>query len=93
MARYQMVFLPALEVELQRLAEQPNYTTTDVLACMTQPLIALRQVRLDGPVIYLRLLGYAYSEIQGHLRKFTMTHYGHVVSRFLRNDSNRESTF
>lgn len=82
MARYQMVFMPALEVELQRLAEQSNYSTTDVLACITQPLIALRQVRLDGPVIYLRLLGYAYSEIQGHLRKFTMTHYGHVVQGF-----------
>ncbi|MCL4410779.1 MAG: TetR family transcriptional regulator [Gammaproteobacteria bacterium] len=82
MARYQMVFMPALETELQRLGEQSTYTTTDVLACITQPLIALRQVRLDGPVIYLRLLGYAYSEIQGHLRKFTMTHYGHVVQRF-----------
>lgn len=82
MARYQSVFMPALDEQLNRLAEQKRYSTTDVLACITAPLIALRQVRVDGPVIYLRLLGFAYSEIQGHLRKFTMTHFGHVVQRF-----------
>jgi len=82
MARYQSVFMPALDEQLSRLAEQESYSTTEVLACITAPLIALRQVRVDGPVIYLRLLGFAYSEIQGHLRKFTMTHFGHVVQRF-----------
>ncbi|MCH8502089.1 MAG: TetR family transcriptional regulator [Aliidiomarina sp.] len=82
MSRYQSVFMPALDEQLSRLAEHETYSTTDVLACITAPLIALRQVRIDGPVIYLRLLGFAYSEIQGHLRKFTMTHFGHVVQRF-----------
>ncbi|RUO31351.1 TetR/AcrR family transcriptional regulator [Aliidiomarina sanyensis] len=87
MARYQSVFMPALDAQLTELARRAEingatYNTVDVLACVNAPLLALKQVRLDGPVIYLRLLGYAYSEIQGHLRKFTMTHYGNTVQQF-----------
>ncbi|RUO21234.1 TetR family transcriptional regulator [Aliidiomarina iranensis] len=83
MARYQSVFMPALAEQLHQLQKHPEQITTkDVLACTMQPMIALRHVRLDGPVIYLRLLGYAYSEIQGHLRKFTMSNYGEIVHEF-----------
>lgn len=87
MARYQQIFMPALDAELTKLRQQSegqgqDYSTVDVLACITRPLLALKDVRSDGPVIYLRLLGYAYSEIQGHLRKFTMTRYGGTVQQF-----------
>lgn len=84
MARYQSVFMPALAEQLHQLQNSGanKVRTEDVLACVMPPLIALRQVRADGPVIYLRLLGYAYSEIQGHLRKFTMTHYGEIMHEF-----------
>lgn len=84
MARYQSVFMPALAEQLHRLQNSgaDQVRTEDVLACVMPPLIALRQVRADGPVIYLRLLGYAYSEIQGHLRKFTMTNYGEIMHEF-----------
>lgn len=84
MARYQSVFMPALAEQLHQLQNSGASTvrTDDVLACVMLPLIALRQVRADGPVIYLRLLGYAYSEIQGHLRKFIMTHYGEIMHEF-----------
>lgn len=84
MSRYQSVFMPALAEQLHQLQNSGanKVRTEDVLACVMPPLIALRQVRADGPVIYLRLLGYAYSEIQGHLRKFTMTHYGEIMHEF-----------
>lgn len=84
MARYQSVFMPALAEQLHQLQNSgaAQVRTEDVLACVMPPLIALRQVRADGPVIYLRLLGYAYSEIQGHLRKFTMANYGEIMHEF-----------
>jgi hypothetical protein len=84
MARYQSVFMPALAEQLHQLQNSgtDKVRTEDVLACVMPPLIALRQVRADGPVIYLRLLGYAYSEIQGHLRKFTMNNYGEIMHEF-----------
>ncbi|MCC5854847.1 MAG: TetR family transcriptional regulator [Idiomarina sp.] len=78
MERYQSVFMPALQQQLQALPAT-NLTTEQVLACLVPPLNALTQVRQDGPEIYLRLLGFAYSEIQGHLRRYTMNRFGEVI--------------
>ena len=77
--RYQRVFMPALSAELKMLEAQDEVTTQGIVHCFVGPLAALEQVCAGGAEIYLKLLGYGYSEIQGHLRKFTMQRFGDVV--------------
>lgn len=82
MERYQSVFMPALDTELNKLlASGTPLTTENILTCVVQPLARTTEVRKNGPAVYLRLLGYAYSEIQGHLRVYTMTRFGDVVQK------------
>lgn len=83
MARYLEVLMPALDRELVQLTEQPQVTTRAVFDCFRVPLNELRQVRKHGPTIFLSLLGYAYADIQGHLRRYTMDHFGDVMQRLL----------
>ncbi|GAB3291097.1 TetR family transcriptional repressor PsrA [Pseudidiomarina andamanensis] len=83
MARYLEVLMPALDRELVQLVEQPQVTTRAVFDCFRGPLNELREVRKHGPTIFLSLLGYAYADIQGHLRRYTMDHFGDVMQRLL----------
>src|SRR5690554_5571756 len=82
--RYQRIFMPALSDELKQLEAQEDITTERILTCFIGPLTALENVRSGGAEIYLKLLGYGYSEIQGHLRKFTMQRFGDVVQHAFR---------
>lgn len=82
--RYQRVFMPALSAELKQLEAQGAVTTEGIVQCFVGPLAALEQVCTGGAEIYLKLLGYGYSEIQGHLRKFTMQRFGDVVQHAFR---------
>lgn len=83
MERYHVRFMPALDTELSALQERGIRHTADVLNCFVRPLQGLTSINPHGVSIYLSLLGHAYSEIQGHLRRFTMTNFGHVVHRLL----------
>ncbi|PHR65358.1 TetR family transcriptional regulator [Pseudidiomarina marina] len=83
MARYLEVLMPALDRELAELAQRSQVTTRAVFDCFREPLNELRQVRKHGPTIFLSLLGYAYADIQGHLRRYTMDHFGDVMQRLL----------
>jgi len=82
-ARYSSVFMPALDAQLQALQQRPQVTSIEVFSCFREPLRDLVKVRKHGPAIYLSLLGYAYAEIQGHLRRFTMQEYGDVILRLV----------
>ena len=83
MARYLEVFMPKLAEQLVQLAERGDFTTRDVFDCFREPLSELRQVRKHGPTLFLSLLGFAYAEIQGHLRRYTMDHFGDVMALLL----------
>ena len=83
MARYLEVFMPKLAEQLVQLAERGNFTTRDVFDCFREPLSELQQVRKHGPTLFLSLLGFAYAEIQGHLRRYTMEHFGEVMALLL----------
>lgn len=83
MERYHVAFMPALDERLKNLQARGFTTTEEVLNCFVDPLLSLQRINAQGTSIYLSLLGHAYSEIQGHLRRFTMHHFGHVVQRFL----------
>ncbi|MGQ4276200.1 TetR/AcrR family transcriptional regulator [Pseudidiomarina sp. E22-M8] len=83
MARYLEVFMPALRVELEALAQRGSFNTRDVFDCFRSPLAELRHVRKHGPTLFLSLLGFAYAEIQGHLRRYTMEQFGDVMALLL----------
>lgn len=83
MARYLEVFMPKLAVQLTALSERGNFNTRDVFDCFREPLAELQQVRKHGPTLFLSLLGFAYAEIQGHLRRYTMEHFGDVMALLL----------
>lgn len=83
MERYHSQFMPALDSQLKALQAGGIKSTADVLNCFVRPLQGLTAINPHGVSIYLSLLGHAYSEIQGHLRRFTMTHFGDVVHRLL----------
>lgn len=83
MERYHAAFMPELDVRLSALQAEGVNNTEQVLNCFIEPLLSLQRINPQGTSIYLSLLGHAYSEIQGHLRRFTMQHFGHVVQKFL----------
>jgi len=84
MARYLMVFMPALERQLVDLAEQPKAVTTRaIFDCFRAPLAELTCIHKAGPAHFLSLLGHAYAEIQGHLRRYTMQEFGPVMLRLV----------
>ena len=83
MERYHATFMPALDERLKNLQAKGFTSTDEVLNCFVEPLLGLQRINPQGTSIYLSLLGHAYSEIQGHLRRFTMQHFGEVVQRFL----------
>ncbi|RUO32117.1 TetR family transcriptional regulator [Aliidiomarina sedimenti] len=82
MERYHAQFMPELDERLKTLEGQGINSTEEVLSCFVGPLLSLQRINPLGTEIYLSLLGHAYSEIQGHLRRFTMQNFGHVVQRF-----------
>ncbi|CAI8154178.1 TetR/AcrR family transcriptional regulator [Pseudidiomarina mangrovi] len=79
MARYLEVFMPALQRQFEQLALQPVINSRQVFDCFREPLRELTTVRKHGPTYFLSLLGFAYAEIQGHLRRYIMTHFGDVM--------------
>ncbi|RUO79613.1 TetR/AcrR family transcriptional regulator [Pseudidiomarina taiwanensis] len=79
MARYLEVFMPALANQLSAVQVRPQLSTREVFDCFREPLRSLSQVRRGGPTIFMSLLGFAYAEIQGHLRRYILEHYGDIV--------------
>ncbi|MEX1222309.1 MAG: TetR/AcrR family transcriptional regulator [Idiomarina sp.] len=82
-ARYSSLFMPGLDAKLKQLQSHPQISTREVFDCFREPLRDLVHINKRGPAIYLSLLGYAYAEIQGHLRRFTMQEYGDVILRLV----------
>lgn len=63
---------------------QECFTVKDVLNTMSHPLLSIDKLRPNGSSVFMKLLGSAYSETQGHIRRFAMQKYSHVLSRFTR---------
>lgn len=82
-ARYMNVFMPALEAELKQLDERPSIDSLAVFESFKAPLVSLTQVHKRGTEHFLRLLGFAYSETQGHLRRYTQSAFGDVLQHLL----------
>lgn len=82
-ARYMNLFMPALEAQLKQLDNQPTLNSLQVFESFKEPLMGLTQIHKRGTENFLRLLGFAYSETQGHLRKYTQTAFGDVLHHLL----------
>ena len=67
-------------LELEQRPEAP--TIEQVIEALLNPVLAIDEVRVNGTAIFMRLLGRAYAETQGHLRRFMLERYGYLLGRF-----------
>jgi AcrR family transcriptional regulator len=58
-------------------------TLERLLATLSQSALAVQKGEPQRVTIFFRLSGLAYSQAQGHLRRFFREHYGEVFRRFL----------
>lgn len=82
--RYLKVLVPQIAGELttlQRKAQAPSME--EVFSVFIGPILSLDQQRKNGTSILLQLLGRGYTDSQGHLRWFFVTHYGDVLNTFV----------
>ena len=81
--RFMVSFTNDLSIEMERLNTSTTpYQVVDVLAALVKPLTKLDGLRPNGTGVFMNLLGRAYAETQGHIRRFAMTHYSDVFNRF-----------
>jgi len=83
--RFMLSFTTDLSKEMERLdAASTPYQVIDVLATLINPITKLDNLRPNGSGVFMNLLGRAYAETQGHIRRFAMTHYSEVFKHFTR---------
>lgn len=59
-----------------------DVSTETLLRALVSPLLLLEKKRKTSISIFMRLLGRAYAETQGHLRRYVTDKYGFVLVRF-----------
>ena len=82
-ARYLTPFSEQFSEQLD-IIEQKENTPEQLLKLL---VITLNKSGLENPVkfgVFMRLLGLAYSQGQGHLRKFLTSEYGKVFNRYMK---------
>lgn len=86
-ARFLTPFCEALEQAFDDLEAQstPPHCLESLLQALTETAIrSHRGQREHGISIFMRLLGLAYTQSQGHLRKFLEAEYSETFGRFMR---------
>lgn len=72
-----------LELDLLEQKHQNNHIKViDVLNTLIKPITLLNQLKPDGAGVFMNLLGRAYAETQGHIRRFAMENYSATFNRF-----------
>ncbi len=81
--RFMDRFTAGLSDELDKLnSSDSSLEVIDVLSTLTRPIILLDELRPDGAGVFMNLLGRAYAETQGHIRRFAMERYSDISKRF-----------
>ncbi|MBD3652853.1 TetR/AcrR family transcriptional regulator [Kangiella sp.] len=82
--RFLQDFTKELSLELMTLEqlEPAQLEAEKLLNALIKPLLSLNSRRDNAISIFMRLLGRAYAETQGHLRRYVTEKYGHVLVRF-----------
>lgn len=77
-------FCARLDGLVSELESKPGSVTLErLLATLSQSALAVQKGEPHRVAIFFRLSGLAYSQAQGHLRRFFREHYGPVFNRFL----------
>lgn len=83
--RFMACFTTELLAEMAKVDRQPEkIEVSHVLTTLVRPLVAIDNIRPNGSSVFMKLLGRAYAETQGHVRRFAMERYSHVLARFTR---------
>jgi AcrR family transcriptional regulator len=82
LAQYLDEFMPKLEVELERLLSQDQFSMLDVFQSIKKPLLELDTFKPKGAAMFMQLIGRGYTDVQGHLRWFITSRYANVFSYF-----------
>lgn len=80
--RFLADFTRELSRELRLMDADAPVTIERVLEGLIEPLITINKQQANGISIFMRLLGRAYAETQGHLRRYVTERYGHVLEQF-----------
>ncbi len=82
--RFLQEFTAQLSSHLDQLEREPaeELQAETLLSALIDPLLSLNTTRNNAVSIFMRLLGRAYAETQGHLRRYVTERYGHVLVRF-----------
>ena len=80
--RFMQCFTTELMAEMDKIENQSNLNITHVLNTLVRPLIEIDDVRPNGSSVFMKLLGKAYAETQGHIRRFAMEKYSEVFAKF-----------
>jgi AcrR family transcriptional regulator len=82
--RYLQILVPNVSEALTELSQKNQKPTLEaVFSVFIRPVLSLNEQRRDGTSIFLQLLGRGYTDSQGHLRWFFITHYGDVLDMFV----------
>ena len=77
-------FLDPLELELKRqMAESDNPSVEQLLVMLQKSALKVSLEKYDGRSQFMRLLGFAYNQSPGHVRKFIMTNYGKTYTEYI----------
>ena len=81
--RYFNTFTEQLEKEFASYKDEEKVLTTQsLLESVANHVIYLNEIRPDGAATFMRLLGRAYTESQGHLKAFLTEKYGYLLTQF-----------
>jgi AcrR family transcriptional regulator len=82
-SRFLGPFCASLERELDRRQEQAQFTLEELLELLMEQALAVKPRHGNDLSVFMRLLGLAFSESQGHLRKYLDEVYGKIFRRYM----------
>ncbi len=81
--RFMEKFTADLSSEMERISiGEQELTVLDVLSTLIKPISKLEDLRPHGAGVFMNLLGRAYAETQGHIRRFALERYSEVLNQF-----------
>lgn len=72
----------AVDHRFDQLSQQSEVSIQEILEALLNPILALDKRCPDTAANFMRLLGRAYTESQGHLKVFLAEKYGHLLTKF-----------
>ena len=82
--RYFIRFSGKVHIAFSDLEEHEVVDMNEILEALLIPVIELDETNTDSAANFMRLLGRAYTESQGHLKVFLSEKYGYLLSQFTR---------